>query len=140
MKFIEMTGKTLATIIDADELYHEELHEAGVDDDTVVRINQQGDIEVRRKDRWDVVGGLLGEYEKRLQEAQFTHGKEENFTDAEWDYYLRNMKEMFKMINISVYKKNGSEFINVDGKMLELAPVNFRKIIPKGGLKGYESH
>ena len=30
--------------------------------------------------------------------------------------------------------------INVDGKMVELVPDNFRKIVPKGGLKGYESH
>jgi hypothetical protein len=38
-----------------------------VKDDTIVRINRQGDIEVRRIDRWDVIGGLLGNYEQRIK-------------------------------------------------------------------------
>ena len=44
------------------------LHDAGIDDNTIVRVNQQGDIEVRRRDRWDVVGGLIGNFEHRLKE------------------------------------------------------------------------
>ncbi len=67
MKFIEMTGKSLEQIISKDELHHDQLHEAGVDDETIVRINQQGDIEVRRSDRWDVIGGLLGNFEERIK-------------------------------------------------------------------------
>ena len=39
----------------------------GVTDESVVRINRQGDIEVRRADRWDVIGGLLGGFEERVQ-------------------------------------------------------------------------
>jgi hypothetical protein len=35
-------------------------------DECVVRINRQGDIELRRADRWDVIGGLLGEFEERI--------------------------------------------------------------------------
>jgi hypothetical protein len=38
-----------------------------VKDDTIVRVNLQGDIEVRRPDRWDVIGGLLGNYEQRMK-------------------------------------------------------------------------
>ena len=34
-----------------------------------MRINQQGDIEVRRHDRWDVIGGLLGDFDHRLKKA-----------------------------------------------------------------------
>lgn len=67
MKFIEMTGKTLKEIVNVDELHVDDLAGAGVWDDTIVRVNLQGDIEVRRSDRWDVIGGLLGNYEQRMK-------------------------------------------------------------------------
>lgn len=67
MAFIEMTGETLDRIISEDELHHENLGEAGVTDNTIVRVNREGDIEVRRPEGWDVVGGLLGEFEHRLK-------------------------------------------------------------------------
>ena len=69
MKFIQMTGKTLADVIKDDELHIGDLETAGVDDRTIVRINQQGDIEVRRAEGWDVIGGLLGEFETRVKKA-----------------------------------------------------------------------
>jgi len=67
MQFIEMTGKTLQRLVSEDELHAGDLVETGVSDDTIVRVNRQGDIEVRRTDRWDVIGGLLGDYEHRIQ-------------------------------------------------------------------------
>lgn len=67
MAFIEMTGATLDRIISEDELHHDNLEEAGVNDNTIVRINRQGDIEVRRPEGWDVVGGLIGEFEQRVK-------------------------------------------------------------------------
>jgi len=67
MKFIEMSGKTLQQIIRVDELHPEEFASVGVTDESVVRINPQGDIELRRSDRWDVVGGLLGEFGERIK-------------------------------------------------------------------------
>ena len=69
MRFIEMTGKTLAKVISDDEISVHDLQRAGVTDDTVVRINMQGDIEVRRPDRWDVIGGLLGNFEERIRKS-----------------------------------------------------------------------
>ena len=74
MQFIEMTGKTLQRLISDDELHPDELAELGINDESVVRINRQGDIEFRRTDRWDVVGGLLGEFEERIK----------NETGMEW--------------------------------------------------------
>ncbi|QDU56332.1 hypothetical protein [Aeoliella mucimassa] len=67
MAFIEMTGETLDRIIESDELHHENLGEAGVENGTIVRVNREGDIEVRRREGWDVIGGLLGEFEDRLK-------------------------------------------------------------------------
>jgi hypothetical protein len=67
MQFIEMSGKTLGRIISDDELHPDELAELGVTDESVVRINRQGDIELRRSDRWDLIGGLLGEFAERIK-------------------------------------------------------------------------
>ena len=67
MQFIEMTGRELLKVVSDDELSPEELAQVGVTDHTVVRINRQGDIEIRRADRWDVIGGLLGNFEDRIK-------------------------------------------------------------------------
>jgi len=67
MKFIELTGAQLLQMLREDEGDPEELKQAGLADQTIVRVNQQGDIELRRATDWDVVGGLLGDYEHRLK-------------------------------------------------------------------------
>ena len=67
MKFIELSGKTLQRVISDDELHPDELARLGVDEESVLRINLQGDIELRRPDRWDLIGGLLGEFEERIR-------------------------------------------------------------------------
>lgn len=67
MQFIEMSGKTLRHVISDNELPPHELSRLGVGDESVVRINRQGDIELRCGDRWDVIGGLLGEFETRIK-------------------------------------------------------------------------
>ncbi len=72
MHFIEMTGKTLLSLVEEDEatgLTSEQLAQVGVGEQSVVRVNPQGDIELRRRDGWDVIGGLLGEFEERVQRA-----------------------------------------------------------------------
>jgi len=67
MEFIEMSGRMLGRIVSDDELSPEELAKSGVSDETIVRINRQGDIEIRRVGRWDVIGGLLGNFEERIK-------------------------------------------------------------------------
>lgn len=67
MAFIEMTGKQLDKLLVEDELHHDDLVAAGVSDTTIVRVNREGDIEVRRAEGWEVVGGLIGEFEERIR-------------------------------------------------------------------------
>ena len=69
MRFIETTGKVLAAMLSDDEMQASDLETAGVSDETIVRVNEHGDIEVRRDSEWDVVGGLLGNYEDRVKQA-----------------------------------------------------------------------
>jgi hypothetical protein len=68
MKFIELTGESLDKIINDGEIHGDGLRSAGVEENTIVRVNQHGDIEVRRTDCWDIVGGLLGDYEARVRQ------------------------------------------------------------------------
>lgn len=69
MKFIEMNGRTLMSMLEPDEVSPAALQQAGLTDTCLVRVNEQGDIEVRRHDRWDVIGGLLGNFERRVEAA-----------------------------------------------------------------------
>jgi hypothetical protein len=67
MQFIEMSGKILKRIVSEDELQAHELAQVGVGDESMIRVNRQGDIELRRRDRWDVIGGLLGDFDHRVR-------------------------------------------------------------------------
>ena len=69
--YIEITGKTLLDLINDGEIDIGELHRAGVIGDSILRINHYGEIELRRKEGWDMIGGLLGDYENRLH--RLTH-------------------------------------------------------------------
>ena len=69
MNFIEMTGRALMSMLAPDEVSPDQLQRAGLTDTCLVRINEEGDIEVRRHDRWDVIGGLLGNFQHRTENA-----------------------------------------------------------------------
>jgi hypothetical protein len=67
MQFIELSGKALLHLVRESGPSPEELARVGVTDHSLVRINRQGDIELRRTDRWDVIGGLLGDFDVRVK-------------------------------------------------------------------------
>ena len=78
MEFIEMSGKTLARVVSDDEFSPDELAGSGVTDESIIRVNRQGDIEVRRSGDWDVVGGLLGNFEERIKRETALNWAEES--------------------------------------------------------------
>ncbi|QDV41397.1 hypothetical protein Enr13x_12350 [Stieleria neptunia] len=67
MEFIELTGKTLLDVINEGEVDFNELRQAGVTSDSIIRINRFGEIELRKQGEWTLVGGLIGNFEERLQ-------------------------------------------------------------------------
>ena len=69
MQFVEMTGKTLASILTDKELSGSDLEKANVHEDTIIRVNEHGDIEVRRPLKWDLIGGLLGDFHNRIRQS-----------------------------------------------------------------------
>ncbi|HEY1067486.1 MAG TPA: hypothetical protein VGE52_15295 [Pirellulales bacterium] len=68
MDFIEMSGAKLLSLLNEDEYQPDELRKAGVTDNSKVRINRQGDIEVLSGGEWEVVGGLIGDFLHRIEE------------------------------------------------------------------------
>jgi hypothetical protein len=68
MQFIELTGKTLLDVVNEGEVDFKQLHAAGVNGDSICRINKFGEIELRGRDQWKMVGGLIGNFEERLHE------------------------------------------------------------------------
>jgi hypothetical protein len=73
MKFVEINGATLLELTDSDEI--EQLRAAGVTDDSKIRINPQGDIELHQRGSWVVIGGLLGDFATRIRKL----------TGLDWD-------------------------------------------------------
>ena len=55
-------------VISEEEISPAQLRASGVTEESLVRVNLQGDIEVRRPNRWDVIGGLLGEFIARVRQ------------------------------------------------------------------------
>lgn len=66
MEFIEFTGNVLQRVITDGEFSVDDLRRIGVGNESILRVNRQGDLELRRRDRWDVIGGLLGNYAERI--------------------------------------------------------------------------
>ena len=65
MKFVEINGATLLRLADPQEI--PQLRAAGVTDESKIRINPQGDVEILQRGGWTVIGGLLGDFESRIK-------------------------------------------------------------------------
>lgn len=69
MRYIEMTGHALMSMIEPGEILPDQLQRIGLTDTCLVRVNEQGDVEVRRHNRWDLIGGLVGGFAPRAERA-----------------------------------------------------------------------
>jgi hypothetical protein len=65
MKFVEITGETLLELAAEEQVPG--LRASGVTEQSKVRINPQGDIEIHHNGGWSIIGGLLGDYENRIR-------------------------------------------------------------------------
>ncbi len=69
MPFIELTGQTLLEVVNDGEIDIHELRAAGVHGSSILRVNEHGEIELRVRHGWRLVGGLLGNYQDRLRDV-----------------------------------------------------------------------
>lgn len=67
MQYIEMSGETLLRLIDMTSMTVEDLRKAGVNDRSLIRVNRLGDLEMRKPLKWDVIGGLLGDFDHKVR-------------------------------------------------------------------------
>ena len=67
MPFIEITGQTLLEVVNEGEIDVHELHDSGVHGASILRVNEHGEIELRTRHGWRLVGGLLGNFQDRLK-------------------------------------------------------------------------
>jgi hypothetical protein len=65
MKFVEISGETLLKLADQEQIPG--LRASGVTEQSKVRINPQGDVELQQQGGWSIIGGLLGDYESRIR-------------------------------------------------------------------------
>ncbi len=73
MNFVEIDGAMLLQLVSEEEIA--DLRSAGVQDESQIRINPQGDIEIRRGGHWSIIGGILGDYANRIR----------RLTGKDWD-------------------------------------------------------
>lgn len=67
MEFIELSGKTLLHVVTDVEWTAEDLARVGVKPESILRVNRQGDVELRSPQGWEVIGGLLGNFAERVR-------------------------------------------------------------------------
>jgi len=76
----------------------------------------------------------------RLITVQYNHGKLKVPTANEWIYWKEMVEKTLLFAGVTLQLIDGVSSFIADGKTFTLEPQNFKLIVPKGGLKGYESH
>lgn len=76
----------------------------------------------------------------RLDPHQYAHGKLKDIAAQEWDYWKKMVVDTLELSGVKIKKNNGKDIFVADGRSFALSPENFKLLVPKGGLKGYESH
>ena len=76
----------------------------------------------------------------RLDPHQYTHGKLKAIQPEEWSRWKEMIITTLREAGIFIENENGNEVFEADGKRFALVPDYFKLIVPKGELKGYESH
>jgi hypothetical protein len=76
----------------------------------------------------------------RLDPHQYTHGKIAELTAENWPALKKMVVDTLNLAGIEITRKNGVEKFTADDKQFTIEPQNFKLLVPKGGLKGYESH
>ncbi len=109
MKFVELTGKSLAVLVRDDEINANDLRRAGVSDESIVRINEQGDIELRRPKSWDIIGGLLGDFRLASRNRRVWIGPESRRRPADRSDRTVDKGEVpARLVAAAVFKTVGS--------------------------------
>ena len=72
----------------------------------------------------------------RLLPEQYIHGKIDAMAADDWPYWQAMIKKLLNLAGVEASKNS----FTANAQAFEITPSNFKLIIAKGGLKGYESH
>ena len=78
--------------------------------------------------------------EDRLLPQQYTAAKPREIEPAEWPLWLERLEALLEFGGVAIERGEGEASIVVGGRRVALNPETCRMLVPKGGLKGYESH
>ncbi len=76
----------------------------------------------------------------RLDPHQYVHGKLGELDDDTWAYWKERVEKTLELAGVEIRRKDGRSSFIADGIDYEIEPGMFKLMLPKGGLKGYESH
>jgi glutamate synthase domain-containing protein 3 len=76
----------------------------------------------------------------RLDPQQYVHAKLKEIKDADWEFWKGMVEETLELAGVTLIKNGNITSFIADDQSFEIRPINFKLIVPKGGLKGYESH
>ncbi len=77
---------------------------------------------------------------QKLDPHQYAHGKVKEIAEEDWPYWKEVVMNTLDKTGVELHHKKGKVSFVADDREFEIAPKNFVLIVPKGGLKGYESH
>ncbi len=83
---------------------------------------------------------LFFDPDDRLDPHQYSHAKFQELDQESWSYWKERVEETLRLAGVELWENDGQLHFHADEEDFALIPENFRLLIPKGGLKGYESH
>ena len=83
---------------------------------------------------------LFFDPEDRLHPAQHTQGRVQVIADDAWSAWRERLEALLEFGGVPVRRDDGRTSLTLDGRTVELTPGVCKLLVPRGGLKGYESH
>ena len=83
---------------------------------------------------------LFFDPENRLDARQHRDGKIVDLDESNWPYWKAVVRETLELAGAPVRETGGEAAFTVDRTDYFIVPEHFKLIVPRGGLKGYESH
>jgi glutamate synthase domain-containing protein 1 len=83
---------------------------------------------------------LFFDPDQRLDPQQYVHGYLAEIAPADWLVWQARIIETLQLAGCPLENRAGGYYLRLKDRDILISPAQFRLILPKGGLKGYESH
>jgi hypothetical protein len=83
---------------------------------------------------------LFFDPEDRLLPDQHTQGRLREIDAEAWPAWRSRLEDLLTFGGVPLQHRDGRTSLTVEGRSVELTPATCKLLVPRGGLKGYESH